>query len=491
MEDYLHLYSEKLRTLEAMVRLVFEDRFASVQDLWQIQRDLLTFQISLQDQIHSEGVLQREVNAEIRSIVSQKPAGWKAKNHESYKTIERIRKRTEVCKHIHKISRQFGDALAYLFLKGDEKLITSLTMNQPVGFTSDRHALTGVLSIAEVFAKAGAGFPVIHDMTNILRVGDITFVAGDDEPLTVEVKTHLKGQVGDVLQLNVEVHTVTKNPDRWDKFNINIPKSDAENVSGTTQNPEIRYRPKPRLERQISRMKNARVWSEAELGKPIDIPGYKGFVIAVDLEKDSYHHDVVHELAVQAREKGHAERVTDDGLLYVAIYIDEPTDYGWPFSLEMPDVPEKTSLVAGLNAKSKIMSGHTWSHITDDTPPFVKPFFFYPLPSDLIIDVMWGRLGIFVFVGIEQLIETAIRAGHPLTLSVPGAIGVDSIPEDTQLGVLEDGQSVGGVIGTTYYKKMLHEFLSVKGFLDYLSEMARVKAELLSAAQGMSDEHQS
>jgi hypothetical protein len=48
-----------------------------------------------------------------------------------------------------------------------------------------------MIAIAETLGSRGWGFPLLHDITDCLRVGDISFIKTGHAIRTVEVKTRL------------------------------------------------------------------------------------------------------------------------------------------------------------------------------------------------------------------------------------------------------------------------------------------------------------
>jgi hypothetical protein len=97
-------------------------------------------------------------------------------------------------------ARRFGDALAWVLLHGDRSIILPLAENQRVPVPPDDERWQGVLALAFSMAKAGYGFPLLHDMTDILRIGDIPFVRPGKPPrpsqfvtVAVRVEDPLRG----------------------------------------------------------------------------------------------------------------------------------------------------------------------------------------------------------------------------------------------------------------------------------------------------------
>jgi hypothetical protein len=74
-----------------------------------------------------------------------------------------------------------------------KKLIEPLSPNERIHVTPDGHGSRGMLIAARHQANQGLGFPLIHDITGCLRIGDVAFIrvseGSEREYETVEIKT--------------------------------------------------------------------------------------------------------------------------------------------------------------------------------------------------------------------------------------------------------------------------------------------------------------
>ena len=347
-----------------------------------------------------------------------------------------------------------------------------------------------MLAAAEIYANAGAGFPIIHDITNCLRVGDITFVHPDDEPITIEVKTHVINREGNTAHISVETYT-TAGTERWKPIHLEItdPLLDKK-VIRKPMNPSNR-----RLDKQLERMSRAIIVQTAlrtaQSGELIDVRGEGHLLVRPKLDSHAHHWDVMRELTIKAKANGYASCVVDDAFVYVATYTDPPKIYPWSRSTNTPfgeilraeDIGDKFPMCSETDHNC-IWFETTWRYFSDkpsdNVPPSIRPFFLYPIPLDLLIDIMWGRLAVMVVVNLGKLVEAVENSGFTARL-----------PKDEEfIGVstkvnLSDGNQVEIHLGSLHMlgMKIVFEFLSVKGFVDIVSQMVNDAAELVKTKQ--------
>lgn len=157
-----------LGRLEKLTSALLGCRLTSPEALWQFQLDLLRLQRDIQSAINDyKGQVKRK-HAPIEILTELRAYRWYA--------------------------RRLGDAFAWVVLGGDKQILEPLSRNSRVAVAArESHGSRGMIAMAGYLAGQGWGFPVIHDITDVLRIGDITFVRvnGDSEReyRTVEVKT--------------------------------------------------------------------------------------------------------------------------------------------------------------------------------------------------------------------------------------------------------------------------------------------------------------
>lgn len=141
-----------LRRVVRWSKQLIGGRFESARALWQFQLDLLNLQREIQAAIGQRKASPKDRQLE-KQIARLEDARWHA--------------------------RRLGDAIAWVLLHLDRRSIHALAKNNPTPVApQDDHGSRGVIAIAEYLAGQGWGFP---DITDCLRVGDVTFVQPEKE----------------------------------------------------------------------------------------------------------------------------------------------------------------------------------------------------------------------------------------------------------------------------------------------------------------------
>ena len=97
----------------------------------------------------------------------------------------------DICERVARQYRCVGDALAWRVFGFERQYITALARNQSPGMMAGKPGLAAERARVEKVWKEDGRFALMHDLTNCLRIGDIT-VFGDGPPEQVEVKTNAK-----------------------------------------------------------------------------------------------------------------------------------------------------------------------------------------------------------------------------------------------------------------------------------------------------------
>ncbi len=492
MESCEPLYARLLNEIEKLARPFLEVKFTSIQELWQIEVDLVNYQITLQKAIDNEQIIQREVKGKKADIVSTKPEGWIAQLQQLDAEVKQADDRIKTYQHAYQLSRQLGDAFAWALL-GDWLIPLTKKPSEPThdghGLPKE-HGLKGMLAIAESLCAAGAGFPILHDMTNCLCTGDITFYAPEGNHTTMEVKTHLKDQSGGILKLDIETHfpaLINSNEaDKWRAINDHIPK-----ISSPAFTDEMDEQVAPpfwrqldrRLKRQFERMRQAKIWQSMPPYQIFELDDrHKGISIHHQQDEKTHNWAIVRDLVVKARADGIASCAVDNAFVYTAIYQSSPLTYPWLQGLTRNLVQSSDSVIADtlsiLYPASEKGKNRLWVPV--GVPPSdVLPFFLYPLPLDVIMDIMWGRLAIAVVANLGKIVAALEEIG--LDAKVPKSkkeferlfllISATRSVANNQLVKMELHQM------HTIGLKMIFEFLSLQGFVRLVSEMVKVAEE--------------
>ncbi|WP_432171209.1 hypothetical protein [Streptomyces sp. 1222.5] len=109
----------------------------------------------------------------------------------------------DVCERLARQLRSVGDALAWRVFGFHRPFILALCRNQSPGPMYGKAGLAAELEHLERACKEEGAFALLHDLTNCLRIGDITVWDGVHPPRTEEIKTNPKnGRSAQLRRIN-------------------------------------------------------------------------------------------------------------------------------------------------------------------------------------------------------------------------------------------------------------------------------------------------
>lgn len=382
-----------LRRLERLATTVLRADFRRrPESLWTVQLDLLKVQRDIQNEIAAAKQRAKRDRSLRGDVIAMREVRWHA--------------------------RHLGDAYAWLLLGLDRKLIYPLAFNDPVPIPPDGHGSTGVVAAAEGLAGRGWGFPLLHDITNILRIGDITFIKPDGDPAhrTVEIKTRVNGRrpTGDgrlSMEYAITVLFATGEP------------SPELGEPGSRQRPreagakELRV---GKVARQLERLDKARARQQLQPGKVTDVAGEPVLTVRAEVDRAG-NQDVLRRVARRARRTGYASEAVEGAFLYAAIYNPNrvhPAEDEQSFrnlardlagsGILSSDKPERNALVVS-----------SVPHPEDGVQLYL-PYYLYPLPRATIIDMLHGRMALFNLVNPGRFADALEHRGFEVSVADEG-----------------------------------------------------------------------
>lgn len=394
--DHSMTAASSFRVVEKLAKRLLRFEFSSGNELFAWQTQLLELQQSIQAKISNEqDKLRSERDA--AELASLRSCRWHA--------------------------RHLGDAWAWLMLGADRQVLHPLGENSPVPIPEEHYGTKGAQVLAEGLATRGWGFPVLHDVTDCLRIGDITFVRPDRVPrnVTVEVKTRYVGEGVGPDGTTVGEYEATV-----------MSQADIDPETGNVvRNVNLSRRPKPvgsrRVDRQVERMRQAALKSSAPadgLIEGLDTPVYN-----LRLESKSLDHmKVLRALIREARSAGVAQRCVDDAFYYLVMYSPDGVSSADVTGWDLTALQDSSFLRCSDPLESSVVV-HTIPVQDRRSAITVVPYFLWSVPRRAVLDVLQGRLMITVLVNQGKVCDRLRAEGLQLRVDPqqggPGSVVVE------------------------------------------------------------------
>jgi Pyridine nucleotide-disulphide oxidoreductase len=377
-----------LRRIEKLALTFLRHRVESPEDLWQFQLNLLHLQREIQAAIGDyKGKAKREKGA-MEALTDLRACRWHA--------------------------RRLGDAFAWVVLGRNMQIITPLSANERTALSPDSHGNRGMLLMARHLASQGWGFPVIHDITDCLRIGDLTFVrmSADSETSydTVEVKTRaqlkrrLKAQ--NIVEYEYRIQALSAasfNAEQADPVTL----ESAELIMPSPVRPVSRH-----TGRQLKRTSTARLHQTAEPNVLIREDGEVPALWAPVTSPVTEHWKSLQRVVRKARRYGYASECVDGTFLYVAIYSSEGLSReSMGYSSRLQEDLLNPVLLIEDGAGANVLSIAIIPPFEQAGPHLFLPFYLYPIPRSLICNILRGRMIILVCTNEGRLVQSLEEAG--------------------------------------------------------------------------------
>ncbi len=373
-----------LRRLERLVRTLIRGHFEGARSIWKLQLDLLQLQRDVQAAIGATKKRARSDPASRADLESLREVRWHA--------------------------RRFGDAIAWLLLGLNRQLIYPLARNEPHPVTPEDHGSRGMIGIATALSNDGWGFPLLHDITDCLRIGDVTFVkiTQDHQIRTVEIKTRLleeRPAADGKTTFEYQV-TVIPAPDEYMPALIPDGEHTGRDLPPSPREPSPE--PSARVIRQVRRLHVARAHQEVQPGHWISL----------------------RRVVRRARAGGYASESVENTFLYVALYRPEGISVDSAQS-QYPQIAQDLLDSGILFEESRGRNELVISSVPSPEgrgPQLFLPYYLYSLPQTAIIDLLRGRLAILVLVNSGRIVAALEEEGYEVTIpSGRNDFGSDSL----------------------------------------------------------------
>jgi hypothetical protein len=362
-----------MQRLDRLVMRLLAKRIRSPRGFWRFELDLLK--------------LQRDIQA---GVTRAKASGTRQGRHEAKQLQETL---------WH--AKRLGDSLAWMLFGPDRRSVDFLSDNEPVPVPPEGDGPRGMVAAAQAMYPE-YGLPLLHDITDLLRIGDVTFFRPDKRPLTVEMKTALLDSKtnGRVRKINYRVTAIWPASDQPPKEVLVPEKLRARQPALASK----------RFERQLKRMSTAHALVSAEVGKATIIDGGPALIVKAQGTSEPSHWSLIRHLVRVAKRTGYASGVADGTTLYILLYDPEglsvkklPTDrttYDMANSgILLPDTSRNVINIYSL-PDSRGRAPHRYT-----------PYYLYPLPRTAVLDMLNGRLGIMSVVNLGRVANALEEAG--------------------------------------------------------------------------------
>lgn len=455
---------EYLSRLDRLAQKLLAAKFKDAKDIWTLQIDLLTLQKDIQ-----------------KAIIAAK------------KRFARDRSAYGDVKHLQRIrwhARRFGDAIAWTLLRRDKKIIHPLSENEPVPIdVSDDHGSRGLIAIASLLPSQGWGFPILHDITDCLRVGDITFIQEDRRVQTVEIKTKHSSTtpLGDDMarfEYRVTVMSAAELPP-------SVVTHLAENTSRTEGGPSTTSTqsgktPRARVGRQLKRMRTAMLHQDAEFNVLTQLDEDPP-LLTVAIEHDHPSHtDSFCRTVRRARRTGYASETVGDAIMYAAFYNengiseDIAKDSRLTNDLISSAIARKDDGVLNRVVISTIPAEGSLG------PLRIMPYYLYPLPKASIRDILHGRMLIIAFTNVGRIAKLIEDAGFLVQFEDgPGRpkqpYGITNVCSDFHVPETRIGVNFGAI--SEHLDSIIYEFHNVQSIVDIVNQLFEKAATAYDASK--------
>jgi len=216
-------------------------------------------------------------------------------------------------------SRRLGDALAWLLFLYERKTLFPFARNNrtPVSVNSDDDGTRGVEMTAQNLIDQKWGLPIMPDITDCLRIGDISLLSFGDSAeehhvQTIEVtttRTSTKPQPDGSDLITLQVRMIATEP---------FYQLDAAPPELLPAAPK-KLRDDRRLDKQVEQMTRAMAYRDVENDVLAEVDGHPHMSLLTGIE-DLHHWADLRRAIRQARKEGYAYFWVDDFIGYSVHY---------------------------------------------------------------------------------------------------------------------------------------------------------------------------
>jgi hypothetical protein len=273
------------------------------------------------------------------------------------------------------------------------------------------------------------GFPLLHDITDTLRIGDVTFIKPGEPHATAELKTQVVGseesEGGRWVTYHVEAIWAGEDPPKRVKTMSERPGRVPADAAPPRRSPKRRRTLKPEFGRQLRRMSKADALRRASDGQIIEHEdGRKSLTVMAPPYEGESHWKELRRLIREARRTGYASCVVEDALMYIALYRADGFETesqamdllsSMPSELAASNVLWREPEMRDRNRVAVYSVPPRGTRLRG--PQLYMPYFLYPLPRRAILDLLNDRLMIMAVLNVGRLAAAVERRGLEVELA--------------------------------------------------------------------------
>ncbi len=231
-------------------------------------------------------------------------------------------------------ARCLGDAFAWQVFLFDRKAIAALMSGTRQPVAEQTHSTAAVFVMAGHLLSRQFGVPIVHDITNWLRIGDITFLRFDDsgKRLSWRFQTvELKSSVGEtaveddgsgIIHLAVSMYSNESIDESTDYDASTRHQADTAVVLPQALPEKMANRPDRRLDKQFRRLDGVKARRDMKDNAITTIDGIPNLVFRLS-DRETHHWADLRRAIRCARRDGYAAFSIDNFIAYALFYRKE------------------------------------------------------------------------------------------------------------------------------------------------------------------------
>jgi hypothetical protein len=379
-------------------------------------------------------------------------------------------------------ARCLGDALAWQVLLFDRKTIAALNSGKKSPISQSDHSDTAVMAVAAHLLGNRYGVPIVHDITNWLRAGDVTFLRWVDDQSpewffrTIEMKSSLSdlvtnddGSTNATMLVDLYSNEPLDLPEERDRQLMNA----AESMEQKLEPPQRRLRADRRIEGQFDRLDKMVRRRDLAEDTITTFDGVPNVILRVD-HSPAHHWTELRRAIRQARHDGYSFFDIDGFIGYALVYNGTGVTEDDLRQPQMLVDVKRRLLMTNAGPQHSLIVRQLPLLEKNDTPgaPIMR-FFSYAIPKRAKADLIHNRLVIVAVVNMGPLDAAVARRGLSVA-SQNGDLAMRGYPYAADL-VWPNGETDSVAIPmisvSKHVETAIHEFCGLDFVADHVASV--------------------